>query len=109
MAKGMGMMTGPKTYVAPEGGARDTKYILKKLGHYLLKYRWPLLAALLLTLLSNMLALVGPSLSGSAIDAIVGPDAVQFERVFYYALLMIVFYIVSSALSYGISVLMMSI
>ena len=58
MAKGMGMMTGPKTYVAPEGGARDTKYILKKLGHYLLKYRWPLLAALLLTFLSNMLALV---------------------------------------------------
>ena len=109
VAKGMGMMTGPKTYVAPEGGARDTKYILKKLGHYLLKYRWPLLAALLLTFLSNMLALVGPSLSGSAIDAIVGPDAVQFERVFYYALLMIVFYIVSSALSYGISVLMMSI
>ena len=31
VAKGMGMMTGPKTYVAPEGGARDTKYILKKL------------------------------------------------------------------------------
>ena len=109
VAKGMGMMTGPKTYVAPEGGVRDTKYILKNLGHYLLKYRWPLLAALLLTFLSNMLALVGPSLSGSAIDAIVGPDAVQFERVFYYALLMIVFYIVSSALSYGISVLMMTI
>ena len=109
MPKGTGMMAGPKTYVAPEGGARDTKYILKKLGHYLLKYKWPLAAALALTLLSNMLALIGPSLSGSAIDAIVGPGQVQFERVFHYALLMIVFYIVSSALSYGISVPMMTI
>lgn len=100
---------GPNTHVAPEGGTRDTGYILKKLGHYLLKYRWHLAAALLLTFASNVLALIGPSLSGSAIDAIVGPEQVQFERVFYYAALMIAFYIVSSALSYGISVLMIAI
>lgn len=100
---------GPNTHVAPEGGTRDTGYILKKLGHYLLKYRWHLAAALLLTFASNVLALIGPSLSGSAIDAIVGPEQVQFERVFYYAALMIAFYIVSSALAYGISVLMIAI
>ncbi len=100
---------GPNTHVAAEGGTRDTKYILRKLGHYLLKYRLWLAAALVLSFTSNVLALIGPSLSGSAIDAIVGPGVVQFQRVFFYAALMIAFYLVSSALSYGISVLMMHI
>ena len=87
-------------------GKRDTKYIMKKLGHYLFQYRYMIALALALTLLSNSLALLGPSLSGSAIDAIVGPGEVDFATVARYAGLMIVFYLASSLLSYGISVFM---
>ncbi|MBO4297811.1 MAG: ABC transporter ATP-binding protein [Clostridia bacterium] len=90
-------------------GKRDTKYILKKLGHYLYQYRFLMALALTLTLLSNALALVGPSLSGYAIDAIVSEGNVRFDVVGHYALLMIAFYVTSSLLSYGISVLMVRI
>ena len=90
-------------------GKRDTKYILKKLGHYLYRYRFLVALALALTLLSNALSLIGPSLSGRAIDAIVGEGQVRFGVVGYYALLMIIFYVTSSLLSYGISVLMIRI
>ena len=90
-------------------GKRDTKYIMKKLGHYLYQYRFLIALALALTLLSNALALIGPSLSGSAIDAITGPGTVDFGTVAHYAILMIIFYLTSSLLSYGISVLMVRI
>lgn len=64
-------------------------------------------AALLLTISSNLLALVGPTLSGHAIDAIgVTPGGVDFPVVFTYCGLMIVFYVLSSLLSYVLSVLM---
>lgn len=86
---------------------RDTKYVLKGLWHYVTHYKLHLILAILLTIGSNILALVGPMLSGYAIDAIEpGKGKVVFETVFYYAKLMIVFYVTSSALSYILSVLM---
>ena len=64
-------------------------------------------AALLLTLVSNLLALIGPALSGRAIDAIgVEAGKVDFPLVFYYCGWMLGFYLVSSILSYVLSVLM---
>ena len=87
---------------------RDTKYILKKLWHYIKQYWIRLALAVGLTFGSNALALWGPSLSGYAIDAIIGPGEVDFERVFYYAGLMIVFYITSAALGYLINVVMVT-
>ena len=62
---------------------RDTKYILRKLWHYIKQYWMRLALAVGLTFGSNALALWGPSLSGYAIDAIIGPGEVDFERVFY--------------------------
>jgi ATP-binding cassette subfamily B protein len=63
--------------------------------------------AVFLSLSSNLLALLGPMLSGTAIDAIgIRAGKVDFETVFKYCALMIVFYVVSSALSYVLSVLM---
>lgn len=87
---------------------RDTKYILRKLWHYIKQYWLRLALAVALTFGSNALALWGPSLSGYAIDAIIGPGEVDFERVFYYAGLMIVFYIASAALGYLINVVMVT-
>jgi len=86
---------------------RDTGYVLKRLWAYVYKYKLMLLTAILLTVTSNMLGLVGPMLSGYAIDAIQpGKGKVDFETVFFYAFLMIIFYVFSSILSYLLSVLM---
>ena len=56
---------------------------LIRLGGYLLHYKWYLAAALVLTVGSNLFALIGPMLSGYAVDAIEpGPGKVNFGRVF---------------------------
>lgn len=85
---------------------RDTLYLLKKLKHYVGQYRWTFALAIALTLCSNLFDLIGPRLSGAAIDAIAGQGSVVFSKVWLYAGLMIVFYVLSSLLSYLISVVM---
>ena len=86
---------------------KDRKKVLLRLWKYLYAHKWLMLLAFVLTVSSNVLALIGPTLSGWAIDSIgTEPGAVNFEKVFYYCGLMIVFYLVSSALSYILSVLM---
>lgn len=95
-----------KTYEKP----KNRRGTILRLGKYMMNYFWLLLLALLLTIGSNMFSLIGPTLSGYAIDAIeFGKGRVDFERVFYYAGLMVIFYVVSSALSYLLSILMIHI
>lgn len=95
-----------KTYEKPKN---RTGTILR-LGQYMLSYKWLLLLALALTVGSNLFSLIGPTLSGYAIDAIEpGLHQVVFERVFYYAGWMIIFYVISSVLSYLLSILMIHI
>ena len=99
------MAKGPKGMSTEK--PRDRKKVLLRLWKYLYAHKWLLLLALVLTVTSNFLALIGPTLSGWAIDSIgTEPGAVNFERVFFYCGLMIAFYVVSSALSYILSVLM---
>lgn len=89
---------------------RARKNTIRRLGSYMLQYRFLLFLAFLLTIGSNLLALIGPMLSGYAIDAIEpGKGNVDFTRVFYYAGLMALFYVVSSVLSYALSILMITI
>ena len=86
---------------------KDARYVIRRLWGYVYQYKWMLFFAILLTITSNMLSLIGPMLSGYAIDAIEpGKGMVVFRKVFYYAGLMIVFYLVSSILSYFLSILM---
>ena len=101
---------GPKTPASKKyERARDPKKALRGLWNYLKLYKWLLFSAVLLTFAGNGLALVGPMLSGKAIDAIVGIGQVDFETVFYYAGWMVVFYAASSVLSYGLALLMRTI
>ena len=80
--------------------------LLLRLWGYLGHYRLLLITGFLLMLFSNLLSLVGPKLSGKAIDAIgTEKGQVDFEKVFYYAGLMVLFYIVSAILSYFLSIL----
>lgn len=86
------------------------KHTIFRLGRYMIQYKWLLLLAAIMTVGSNLLALVGPMLSGYAIDAIEpGMGKVEFSRVFHYAGWMAAFYVISSVLSYALSVLMITI
>ena len=86
---------------------QDRKRVLLRLGQYLSRHLGMVITALVLTVTSNLLALIGPALSGKAIDAIGSePGGVDFSTVFYYCGLMLLFYAVSAILSYILSVLM---
>ena len=60
-----------------------------------------LVLALSLSIAGNIFALIGPTLSGRAIDAVAGGKGqVDFETVFYYAKRMVLFYAASAGLAY---------
>lgn len=108
--KGSYNMQTPGGHRRPSGSQerpRDTRYTLRRLWGYLCRHRWMLLAAAALALASNLLALLGPMLSGLAIDAIgTVPGQVDFPRVFFYAGWMLAFYLLSALLGYLLSLLM---
>lgn len=80
---------------------RNAKKTLARLGKYLLKSAPMLVLALGLSIAGNVFALIGPTLSGRAIDAVAGGKGrVDFETVFYYAKRMVLFYAVSAGLAY---------
>lgn len=80
---------------------RNAKKTLARLGKYLLKSAPMLALALSLSIAGNIFALIGPTLSGRAIDAVAGGKGqVDFETVFYYAKRMVLFYAVSAGLAY---------
>ncbi len=82
------------------------KYLLFRLWRYLGRYHLLIAAGLALMFSSNVLALLGPRLSGRAIDAIgIRAGGVDFERVFYYTGWMAVLYVLSAILSYLLSLL----
>ncbi|MCD8012547.1 MAG: ABC transporter ATP-binding protein/permease [Lachnospiraceae bacterium] len=87
---------------------KDTGGTLRRLIRYLASYKWILLLVLILCLVSNVLALLGPSLAGSAInEAAAGAGKVNFERVYYFAERMLICYVCSSLLTIAINVIMM--
>lgn len=83
--------------------------VLRRLLGYVLKYWYLVIMAIGLTLLSNQLSLMGPKYSGSAIDALVTVNGVDVETVFDNVIKMLICYLLSAVLSYGLAVLMIQI
>ncbi len=83
--------------------------ILKRLWTYMRPHLWGLVLAAALSILGNVIGLVGPRLSGRAIDAILGTGGVDFPNVFRYALLMVGCYVFSGVMTYVLSLLMIRI
>ena len=86
-------------------GKRSYKGVFRRLAKYVLHEWWIFIPAVLLTLLSNHLALLGPAFSGTAIDSIVavgGASSVVWENIAY----MLICYVGSACLSYLLSVMM---
>ncbi len=80
--------------------------VLKRLWKYLYRFKGTLVLATFLAITGNLLALVGPKLSGNAINAIVGKDKVDFGTVTLYCLLMLIFYLVSAGFSFILNIIM---
>ncbi len=81
---------------------------LRRLISCAARFRYLIALALVLCLVSNILALTGPALAGKAIaEAEAGPGQVNFSNVFHYAGLMLIFYLTSSLLSLVIQFVMM--
>ena len=90
----------------PESSKKDYKGIFKRLAGYVL-HEWRLFfIAVLLTLLSNQLSLMGPLYSGTAIDAIVAEGGVDFQTVWHSVFRMLLCYVLSAILSYLLALLM---
>ena len=81
--------------------------IFLRLSKYFLQ-QWPLfILAIFLTLGANQLSLLGPKYSGAAIDAIEISSGVDFPAVLENIKLMLACYVISSMLSYILSIVMM--
>ena len=83
--------------------------VLRRLWTYMRPHLGGLLLAAALSILGNVIGLVGPRLSGRAIDAILGEGGVDFPNVFRYALWMVGCYALSGAMTYALSRLMIRI
>ena len=91
---------------------KDFKGTILRLGKYLWQFKWRLALILLLTITSNVLSLIGPSLSGKAVDEIsvvLDGGKINFDVIKYYCVLMVIFYFASSIFSYIISVMMINV
>ena len=117
---------GPRGMEGPSStlDKKTRSHVLRRILSYLFRYRWLVLLAFLMMLASNLLALAGPKISGWAINAITGEysgkwilqpvydfccsffESRMVGEVLYYCLLMAVFYLLSSLLSYALSSLM---
>ncbi|MBQ6232600.1 MAG: ABC transporter ATP-binding protein [Clostridia bacterium] len=88
----------------------DARSAMRRLVSFLGPFRWLIALVAVLCVTSNLLSLWGPNLAGSAInEAAAGPGKVNFERVSYYALRMLLCYLTSSLLTIGIHALMMNV
>lgn len=89
---------------------KNRKYITKRLFDYLFKFKWWLVIAFVLTILTNLFSLIGPALSGAAIDEIkVGSGKIDFGNIYFYAILLLVFYVLSSLFSFILNIMMIKI
>lgn len=87
---------------------KDTKGTLRRLLTYIGQYKWLLAFIFLLCFISNILALLGPSMAGSAINAAAaGAGKVDFGEVYYYAKRMLFCYVLSSIVTICINIIMM--
>ena len=84
---------------------RDNKGIFIRLCGYVLHYWYLFIPAVVFTLFSNQLALLGPKYSGIAIDALSG-GSVNFPVVYENVIKMIFCYVISAITSYALSSLM---
>ena len=85
----------------------NTKGALRRLLSYITEYKLILLLVIVLSIASNIFALIGPDLAGNAInEAAAGIGKVNFVKIWYYVKRMLIFYLISSLMTIGINLIM---
>ena len=84
------------------------KGILFRLLRYVFAHPMLFISAIVFTLLSNQLALLGPEYAGVAVDAIAREGGVDFDAVWENIIKMVLCYFISAILSYFLSVIMVT-
>lgn len=99
-------MAQPRT--AKRERPKNAKGTLLRILRYTIDSRWTMLGILLLVLIGNALALLGPSLAGKAVGAAsAGKGLVDFPLVYRYAGAMLVCYLGSSITTFLVNISMM--
>ncbi len=99
----------PVQGTAPRRTGKQTRALLWRLCRYVLA-QWQLFVpALIFTLLSNFLSLLGPMYSGYAIDAIQTESGVDFSAMWKNVSIMLACYAASALLSYVLALLMVNV
>lgn len=88
---------------------KTAKSIFLRLCGYILRYWYLFIPAVILTLFSNQLSLLGPKYSGEAIDALALASGVDFDAVWYNVIRMLICYLFSAIMSYALATLMIHI
>ena len=97
----------PPRNVVNEQRPKDSKKALRRILDYVKEFRLLIVLAVIMSFAANILSLIGPSLAGKAInEAAAGAGKVDFSKVFHYVRFMLVFYVSSSLISLGISIMM---
>ena len=102
--RGNAMERGADRRVKQDG--KTTRMIFVRLCRYVLRYWYLFVPAIVMTLLSNQLSLLGPKYSGMAIDAIAASGGVDFDIVWDSVIKMLFCYTLSAVMSYGLAALM---
>ncbi|MBR3999923.1 MAG: ABC transporter ATP-binding protein, partial [Clostridia bacterium] len=101
-------VTRPEDTVVANQSKKKLKVLLR-LGKYMAHFKWGYLAAVALSVCSNLLSLIGPKLSGEAIDAIgTQPGQADFEKIALYCTMMLGAYLLSSIMAYTLQVVMIN-
>lgn len=99
-------MNNPNRHAPNKLDRKTAKGVIIRLGKYVLSH-WPLfITAIVFTLLSNQLSLLGPKYSGDAIDAIASKDGIHFDLVWENVWKMLFCYVLSAILAYVLAVTM---
>lgn len=96
----------PNKHSSDRLDGKRTRSVLFRLGKYVMNQWYLFIPAIILTLFSNHLALLGPKFSGAAIDAIVDPAGVNFPTVYENIIKMILCYSISALSAYVLAVTM---
>ena len=99
-------MGNPNRFSENKLDRRTAGGIFLRLGGYVLHEWYLFVPAVIFTLVSNQLALLGPRFSGAAIDAIGLATGVDFDSVWSNVTKMVLCYVISGLMSYGLAVVM---
>ncbi len=78
--------------------------VIKRLLNYIIKNRIYVIGALVCAVFSNILMIVGPFIIGKAVDNIIDSRNVNFEQIRYYAIIIVVLYLISAFFQWSLQV-----